>query len=480
MKENNQSPFLEFSDEKLLSFLVEKGSKSKYQMIKYTKEFCVANLKNAIRLFDYIISKEYQSNYLLIIANLFFELYKADRTFYKRKAELFRLDISLGFFVLGRLNFDNKEDIIDCHNYIKNVQSNKEEDLFEVPYLYKSLIENKLTPEDIRKENFLLLRKLFLSGSDSLRNEIFEMCALIKGYDIEKFDLLTNVFLSKSENYFKKISHYFLEFEDPTLFFLLYGNLYLIAQKNGAKFSSNIFKEAFSHFWRKNKEKTVTEVLKLLTHNNQYLRLGAVELIATLNTQKLSSLNLLTLENESSQLRALEVLVFSSYYDIEAILKVILTLEKSPYPTVTKYLQDKLSELIFNSYHDFLFEKVETIVKNKDFITPLKRTLENYHIMCDLKGKINDLNPVENEKEFMNLYYRLEGETNRKMFNDANKGSFLNVVKETIIVRGNSWKIGDNEVSQLGKIEKSIPIDLDMYKNPDLYDFQKNNFKSKY
>ena len=58
---------------------------------------------------------------------------------------------------------------------------------------------------------------------------------------------------------------------------------------------------------------------------------------------------------------------------------------------------------------------------------------------------------------------------------DKGEGSFMQFIKNTIIVRGNSWKIGDREVSPLGKIESKMLVDGSSYLNPDLYESNLEN-----
>lgn len=472
--------FIEISTEKFLAILLEDGDNTRNDTIKCCSELCIINFGRAYSLLSYLLNKEYDDRYFYMIANLFFGLHRIDSNIFNKRFELFQKNNRLGYFVLARINLINKDEIIECFQEAEKAQNNDVDVLLEIPYLCKTLIENKNTPQNIRELCFRKLEYLFLIENERIKDEVFQMCSWIEGYEKEKYNLLINTFLSKSQNYYEKISLYFREFENPKYFFHLYTNLHLISIKNGNRFNTKIFQEAFSRFWRKNKEITSNELFKLLIYDNPNVRLGAVELIRTLNQQELTNLDLLVLKSEIYQLRAIEALIFTSYYDIEAILGLILNLEKSPYPKVVEYLQKKLSELIFHSYHDFLFEKIDKTIKNKEFKRPLTEALKGYHRMCNFKMEINDLNPAENEKDFMNTYYRLEAEANRKMFKNIDKGTFLEMVKESTIVRGNAWKIGDNDISPLGKFESSMSLDISMYKNPDLFDFQKNNFKSEF
>lgn len=117
-----------------------------------------------------------------------------------------------------------------------------------------------------------------------------------------------------------------------------------------------------------------------------------------------------------------------------------------------------------------------------EFLEPINHALEQYHKINELKTSINDLNPRENERDLMELYFNLEYEEQRKLLNKAHlsDNSFMALCKNTIIVRGNSWKIGDNEVTPLMKHESSYAIDIRMYKDPDLFDYTQSYFNSQF
>ena len=103
----------------------------------------------------------------------------------------------------------------------------------------------------------------------------------------------------------------------------------------------------------------------------------------------------------------------------------------------------------------------------------------NYNQLKEQKESINDLNPQENERDLMDLYYRLEHEENAKMMNrvQQGKGTFMEMVKNVIIVRGNSIKYDEKEPSPLTTIKTSMLVDSDSYKNPDLFEHNLNTLK---
>ena len=473
---------LDIPFEILLNFLLKHVEKYSIEIISFCTNLCNKNPQKAKAFFEYVNALKYNKKYFHILSRVSIELYPNDNEFYYQNTTiLLSKDSTLGYFILGRLKYASIDHIVDCFRLSEKVNIQKEiNGLLQIPYLYKSLIENEFTPNYIKESCFKKFEELFLKGNDDLKNEIFRISSGIKGYEERRYSLLFKTYLSSSENYFNRISQYFREFENPQYFFHLLGNLCLISARNNKRFDVTIFDEAFKRFWRKYKIETNEELLRLLTYDNPSLRLPAVDLIRSLQKSEFATINLAIINNETSQLRALEALIYSSYYNIEKLLDLILSLSKSSYPSVIEYLQKKLAELIYYAYNDFLYDLIKDRINDTIFLKPLLEALLNYHNMCDKKNNINDLNPLENEKEYINLYYRLEKEQMQKMMRNSHKNTFLETVKSSIIVRGNSWKIGDNEISALGKFESSMSIDKSMYKNPDLSDYKKNNFISEF
>ena len=48
------------------------------------------------------------------------------------------------------------------------------------------------------------------------------------------------------------------------------------------------------------------------------------------------------------------------------------------------------------------------------------------------------------------------------------------------MVRGDSWKVGNNEISPLGTFQRAIRLDMRMYKDSDFYDLSHDRFNSKF
>ena len=455
-------------------------------MVTRVPEFCsrFGKIKPQLahELYNYALQQN-DKNDVYILSNLLMGLFESDtENAFSKTKDLLKTNPSTAYFTLGRLKYKQEKHIEECFDIAKNIDKSDTESLLQIPYVYKTLIENPNTPNEIRDKCFSKMQELFLIDNEQLRGAIFMDCQLIQGYEEERYKLLVKTFLPKSQNYYNRINDFFCNFSNPDYFFHLFAMLYDMNYRNrGAMIDIRIFSEALSHFWSIDQNTTEQHLLDLLSHDIPYLRIGAVDLIRSKHLG-FYDVNLLSLDTDIKQLRALEVLFFHTFYDIDRIITLILTLKNSTHENVISYLQTKLSELIIESYHDHLYEIVAKHLNDKDFLKPLKENLDLYHKIKEEKNSINDLNPHQNEHDLMNLYYALEHEEQQKMMRkiNSNENSFLSMVKQTTIVRGHSWKIGDKDVSPLGHMEHSFALDLNMYKNPDLFDYTHHVFNSEF
>lgn len=389
----------------------------------------------------------------------------------------------LAGFVLGRLGYKEDIYISEGMKLAESIDWNDAEARLQLPYFYKAMIENSSTSSMLKMRCFVKLKGLFSEGNESLQNSVFHSCSMMKGFEQVRYRLLIETFLGKSQVYYKQIGKYFRTFKSCDYFFDLFMNMCWIRYKNrlGDMIDVSDFEEALSHFWKKDRIHTEQHLLELISHDIPCLRIAAVSLI---RSQYLGfyEVDLTQLDTELKQLRALEVLFYNCYFNLESFLPLILSLRNSPFPKVVEYMQQKLAKLVFESYHDYLYEKLAALVADETFLDPVKRSLDAYHEMRKMKTAINDLNPVKNEHDLMDLYYKLEHEENQKMMHQADdrENSILSLAKQVVIVRGNSWKMGDNPVSPLGKVEHSFVLDQKMFKDPDLFDYTHHYFKSEF
>jgi len=321
----------------------------------------------ANELFDYSLQKNDEKDFY-ILSNILIGLYEVEPELsFSKTKDLLGENPTLAYFTLGRLNYKNKTHILECFAIAEKVNVTDIKSLPQIPYIYKTLIENAHTSNEIKQKCFDKLGELFSIEDEELRNTIFWNLQIIEGYEKERYKILVSIIL-KLQNYFNRINDYFRNFSDSDYFFELfvYSN-YIFYKRNEGRFDVRIFSESLSHFWRKDKDKTEQHLLDLISHDVPFLRISAVELIKS-GYRDFYEINLLSLDAEIKQLRALEALFFHCFFNVDKFLPLLLSLKQSPHQNVVLYLQAKLSELIVESYRDCLYDKIVEMVKDEDFL----------------------------------------------------------------------------------------------------------------
>lgn len=461
-----------------------------YDLNDYCFKISKENSDIAFKLYQYVIEQNNIQDWFYQISSLLNGIYQSENgfsreVFFKEIDKLKLINENLAYFILARIKYDSKEEIEQIHVSLLNDESLSIETISQLPIFYRNLIENKNTSVEIIEQSFSHLADLFDKGDNLLKENVFNNTYLIKGFEGKKYKLLIEHFLVNTPTFYKQLNMFFINFSNPDYFFDLYIKVLKVFYTEQRIMDIEDFYSPFNHFWNESREKTESILLELLTHDNSYLRIGAVKLIRHSYEGIINTIDLLKLDTETKQLRALEVMVRESYFNIAQLLPLILQFKKSPYPKVIKYLQKKLSELVFDSYQSYLYNLLEEeIGKDADFMKPIKETLDKYNKIENTKNKYNDLNPYENERDWMQLYYRLDEEKRRRMMEKASECSIFSfLAKKSIIVRGKGWKVGEkSEISLLGHFEHMFTIDSRMYKDSDLFDAQyaEFNFESEF
>lgn len=339
------------------------------------------------------------------------------------------------------------------------------------------LIMNPEVEESLRKKCFEVLNEyLELEEKDSVKVAFRSIVHNLKPYEAEKYQMLHR-YLEKTLD-FSIINTFFYHLNDPKYLFDLIIMNYRTRWQRG---SISKFIEPIYHFWNKSTSETEKIILDLFNPEEK-LGMLPVEILMTGNFGALQ-VDLLKLKTKQEQARAIEAITLFPH-SFERLLPILLPLRHSIHPEVVKFLQRKLSELIYDAYHGSLLNNIESFLDDSKedelFVQPLKETLEKYEAIVTAKEAIKDLDPYENERDLMDLYYNLEHENRAKLMQDINenpKGILAAVGKTTIIVRGNSWKQElENEVIPLGKIESQFTLDARLFKNPDLQEYILNSY----
>ncbi len=438
----------------------------------------------AKQLYEEIISgDDWEQEFDVLPAHLLLGIHKTEPNYSFEKAnEVLASHPVHSLFFFGRIDFSTESEIQGILKIINELNSKDEQTVNQLIYLLTAILNSKFATDEIVEFCFQQFQNLF--DSETSNNKIMVVDAMtnwIENQEKERFDFLLQNHGGFGD--FKLIEGYFSRFKDSIFFFDFFQRAYRALE---GKMKPGLFDSAVNHFSREDVHKAERSMLDFLSHEELFWRKAGMHLIRTKDIG-VHQVSLLRLETEMEQLRALEVLTEYNW-NLEEYLPMLLMLRNSSFPSVRKELQKVLSKLTFESYHEVLVEKISNLLTNsaddKKFIRPIKEALKKYHKLVEVKSSIKDLNPAENERSFMDLYYRLEHENQAKMMKEikSGKGNFLtSLFKNSVIVRGHSWKIeGKDEVVPLAKIEHSFSIDARAFKNSELFEHQSNNFKSKY
>ncbi len=372
-------------------------------------------------------------------------------------------------------------------DYVLDIRRNINNDEIEVirNYIFtlQKILQQSAVTEEQTERIFELYFDFLCLKETSISNSVWgTLTWYIKGHEQKRYDFLMKS-LKQSINPGLSIKSYFHNFENPKYFFEFFETTYA-SLKN--RTNMQLFKEGFSHFINSHHMETEKQVLRLLSHENFNIRIGTVKLITGERGVK-NKINLLLLETEIEQLRAIEGIT-AFPFGIEDLIPILINLRKSPFKNVSIHLTNELCILVIEAYPHVAFKIIEQCltdtVEDKKFIGPIRKCLKLYGKIRKEKRRFDDINPLINEKNHVQLYYKLEAEINAKAMSDIDKDEssmlFQLAGKSVHIVRGNSWKIEGQGVSKLGQIESSIAVDLRMFKNPDDFEMKLNYPKPRF
>lgn len=368
----------------------------------------------------------------------------------------------------------SKDDLDEIYASVQNIANEESDITYKKSFLLCKIIENKYTTKELADSCFCQIIPMLESDNHELVDRVFKNIQYsLKGFEHEKYGLL-NIYLNNT----KKISvlgDFFYSFTDPKYIFDAMIRMYEV---QGFRLSIDKFSNTISHLWNNDRNAVESQILNLFSHRQ--FGMLAVKIIASYHNAPYP-VDLLKLEIKEHQLLSIDC-ICSYPHSIDKLLPIVLVLRNSTHKGVKEYLQTKLADLIFNGYHRALLNLVEKhiskSVDDKKFLAPLKKASADYEEMKKVKNSIQDLNPWENERNLIDLYYRLEHETQAIMMKDNrnDKSSFLSMLKNTVIVRGNAWKHEDDDiVSPLHSIQSSIMVDSRAYKNPIAYEQKLEN-----
>lgn len=445
-----------------------KNNRNTYHVTKYLAEITAIKSDLANQIYQYGISNDIVK-YPGFASNLLIGLHNAnDKKAFNLAFNLLKLNIPEGLKAFRGFDIGTSLDVQKMYDTISPLLVETTEIADQKSALLCHFIHHKNTTNYIIEKGFDQISSLVKSQNfDIARAVILNVQYCIRDYEDRKYNILIT-YLGNTKD-FSILDDFFYEFNDLQYFFHLLITNYRAV---GFKSSVNRFEQTILKFWRKNQEQMEAHILNLF--RNKGLGLLGIKVILAGGTPL--KVDFLKLEEEEFQNNAIES-ICNYPHSLEKLVAMLLDFRNSKFAQVQKNLELQLSDLIFTTYHESLYELIENKLdtrKDKKFLEPLKKALLEYQ---DLKKRksIKDLDPYENERDLMDLYYRLEHENNAKIMKSSNEDHrFFTTVK---IVRGNAWKIDEKEeVLPMQIIESRSMIDSRAYKNPIAYEQNLDNF----
>jgi hypothetical protein len=402
--------------------------------------------------------------------NILKGLYYLDESFYLNEAfQLFNENTTEGLLAIISFQYTNLEHIEKAFEFVASQSIAEVDFLQNAPTFYIRIIENKNTSEDIRRQCFKHLSDYAKYDDQQLRNNLVWRTGMIDGYDKEKYELLDDFMSWEGTPYFLK--NYFDRFKSPSYLFELVKNSYL---QHGMNVDMSLLKEALHSQYYHNPKEFGRELLNLLSDNIAIVRFAGVQVL-TSRHGGLYEVDFLELD-EIHQLRVIETLL-PLPTNIEELMPLILTLRKSSFNGVKNSLYKQLNELIW-AYDYNLIELVEKFIDieldaDKELLEFLNTSYSIYKNEKEIKKRVKELNPIENELLNVDLFYRLENEKNAELMEKAQANSiFSKIAKNVSVIRGSGFSSeGKSDISMMGQIGKSWLIDQRYSINPDKYEW---------
>jgi hypothetical protein len=452
--------------------LWDKNKEKAYPAYKYLAELGKKNWELAFSLYKH--GKENGiERYPGYAPNLLSGLYNAGRTeVFSDTIDLVETDVFEGMKAFSAFDIKSSTEIEDIYNITKDVQTDTVAIASQKSYSLCKIAENKYVSEKTREACFLEILTLLKSDNVEIVNAVFNNVQYnLLDFEYEKYSMLW-AYINNTKN-FEILENFFYQFKEPKYMFDFMVRMYEV---HGFRSSIDRFHNTIIHFWSEFQAKTEQQILNLFSQ--RHFGLLSVKIMFVSHEYPLQ-VDLLKLDDEIHQKNAIEAMCIYPH-SFDKLVPILLKLRFSKYEAVKELLQEKLANSIFETYHESLYNAIipELDAKlDKKLLNHLKKALAEYNKLKELKSRYNDLNPIENERELMDLYYRLEHENQAKIMQEGKKDGFSSLFKNVMIARGNAWKHDDKEqILPLQKIESSMLIDSNAYKNPIAYEQNLENF----
>lgn len=451
------------------------------ELLKGIQEFCRINPAEGEKLL--LLQKENEQLVINIYSAILSGLYKSDR-----KSGIERLrevskdqkdHISIAI-IASSLNPENDEEAMNIIKLLKDINSDSEDFVIQLPRVYVNIIRNEnCSKKTTINTCFNSLQKILKTEHLGIKQNTLWHLHFIDGHDGDLFRILDSLNEHElDDSLLENVNHVLRKFEDQKYYFQF---LRRYSEKNGLKFDSKSFELSIIHFINANSPEFGNYLLRLLIDDNGLIRftghriLSHLCIIMSLNNSRLdwNILSLLPIEQYK-----LWVSVLQNSLEPKYALPLLLPLRNSKNSLIVEQFSCKLEELVENYSSpviEVLKEHLDLENRNdKNLLIRIEHKRREFSEYRNRKLGIKELDPSYTQTKLFEIYrenYSTRFSTN--MDDSVKKNSsILSMLTTVTLAKGGGWKHEkEGQISQLSTFSSSFQFPRFYYIMPEKFDF---------
>jgi hypothetical protein len=460
-----------------------------YEISNAIREFCKRNPEDGKKLLQYSIEQSTIDHNLIIPA--IGGLYEKNRdSFWNEITELVKqskLRVSV-ICALSSTNALTNEEANKYYSTIASLENHIEEELFNLPKFFVSLINNKVIDDESIKEScFLKLNELIVNPNQKLRQVILNELSFVDGYDSKAIEVLKTLVgdASFDKEQISLVGHVFIRNKDLLGFIDL---VTIYGEKFKLDFKAESFSSALYHFRQDFPEKLSQELIKLITNDSgaiRYIGVRIVEYLTPHNGRFIFQTDILNY-NAITQYK-LWMSILGEIKEPKYTLPMLFPLLNSPFSFVKEAFICRMEQLT-EEYGNSVLETIETEldITNLDYsniYNRIKNYSEVFWAEISKKRGIKELNPIYTQSDLYTLFSNNYGKSFNKNLSEGveKKSIFMQFATTIILAKGGGWKHEKKgKVEKLGQVSTSFQLPRSHFVNPESFDweFRTNYFEN--
>jgi hypothetical protein len=445
------------------------------------REFCKKNPEDGKKLLKYSIEQPTIVHNLIIPAIA--GLYEMNRAlFWNEIMELVK-KTELRVSVICALSFTNaltNEEANKYYSTIASLENHIEEELFNLPKFFISLINNKeITDESIKDASFIKLNELIINPNQILRQVILDELKFIDSYDSKVIEVLKTLVGDASfEKEQISLVGRVLICNNNLLGFIDLITIY--GEKFKLDFKAESFGSALDHFRQYFAENLSQEIIKLITNDSgamRFIGVSIIEYVILHNGRFILETDILNY-NAITQYKIF-MSIFGAKKEPKYTLPMLLPLLNSPFSFVREAFVCKMEQLT-EEYGNSVLEIIENEldISNLDYLNiynRIKKYNDFFWAEISKKSGIKELNPLYTQSDLCTLYSSNFGKSFNKNLSEGveMKSIFMQFATKVILAKGGGWKREKkSKVEKLGQINKRFRLPRSYFVNPELFDWE--------